>query len=169
MPLVTVDSEIAFIERGRVWRAEAGSASVTASTNFLLGILTGSRQIVVTTRSYVSSSPRLVAGLYEAAFTGGSPARTLNRRLESPDSAPFTVTQGVTASLGAVITQATILAGVSTGNAQASFFGDTFAIILEPNTSYVVALFNGGAQLAEIGMAFDARTDEKLTTHNERP
>jgi hypothetical protein len=169
MALVVVDSEYAHIERGRVWRTEWGSASITSGADYKLGIITGDRQVVVTSRAYSSTTPKIIAGLYEAEFTGGTPPRLFNRRLGCLYPAPFTAMMGVTASLGAVITQATINAGAATGNAQASFTGDAFAIILEPNTSYVVSLQNGGANTAEIGLAFDSRTDAPLNTYNERP
>lgn len=169
MATVIIDREILFIERGRVWRIELGGAGIAAAADYKLGVVTGSTQLVVTNRSYSATSSKLTVGLYATSFTGGAIPRITNRRLAIPVSAApaVTVLEGVTATLNTVITQATILAGTSTGNAQAAFFGESTAIILKPNTSYVVSLRNDGASSADIGMAFDMRTDELLTTTNE--
>lgn len=169
MAIAVSDREILFIERGRIWRAEGGGTGIVSAADYKIGIVTGDTQIVATNRAYGSTGSKLVVGLYRAAFTGGTPMRLLNRRLSMGVLAPMTPMEGVTASLTSVVTQATILASSSTGNAQASFFGETTAIILEPNTSYVVSLLNGGAQNADVGIAFDFRTDEIMRTHNETP
>lgn len=167
MALAVSDREILFIERGRLWRAEGGGASIAAGVDFKVGFVTGATQLVAINRAYGSTGSKLVIGLYETSFTGGTPMRVLNRRLSISGPGPISPMEGVTASLTSVITQATILASASTGNAQASFFGETTALILKPQTSYVVSLLNGSAQLADIGISFDFRTDEPMRTHNE--
>ena len=170
MAVVSIDREILYIERGRVWKVECGAAGILTAADHKVGIITGAQQVIVTNRVYGATASKLVVGLYEAAFTGGTDPRIINRRLSMPASgvtAVATVKEGVTATLGTVITQATVLAGASTGNAQAAFFGEGTAVILEPNTSYVVSLLNGSASAADIGMAFDMRADGLMMTINE--
>lgn len=169
MATVVEDKEFSFIEHGRTWRVEMGGLAIAAGADYKIGLVTPNKQIIVTSRAYGSTGSKLVVSLHAVSFTGGAVARTLNRRLEVTSGNPLSVMEGVTATLGTVITQATILAGASTGNAQASFVGETTAIILKPSTSYVVSLLNGGSAAADIGFAFDYRTDEFLPTFNDLP
>lgn len=170
MAAVTIDREFLYIQRGRVWKFEISATGVAAGASHLIGMTTGDRSVVIANRVYGATTSVLVAALYEVSFTGGSDPRYANRRLDMPASAeliPVTVKTGVTATPVTIITSATILAPSSTGNASIAFQGEGSAFILKANTSYVVALTNGGSGAADIGMAFDVRANESLRTINE--
>lgn len=170
MAAVTIDREFLYLQRGRVWKFEISATGVAAAGSHLIGLTTGDQEVVISNRVYGATTSVLVAALYEVSFTGGSDPRYANRRLSTPAAAvvmPATVKSGVTATLGTIITSATILAPTSTGNASISFVGEGSAFILKASTSYVVALTNGGSGAADIGMAFDVRADEAIRTINE--
>lgn len=157
------------IERGRTWKAECGTpTTLTAMTDFKLGFTTPDKEIVILSRDYTATIGEIFAALYEATYTGGTAARVLNRRLGHSGPQLMAVSEGVTASLTSVVTSATIRAGSSGGNANAVLPGDLKALILKPLTSYVVSLLNNTAQAGLIGLSFDFRTMEKLSTFDEQ-
>lgn len=147
------------IAQGLVFRAEIGYTGVLATTGVAYtGVITGADEIVVLQRAYSSSEPKLQVDLFEATFSAGTPARTLNRRLNSGQIIPATVTQGVTPdALGAAITGVLLRASTSTGSAALSIASDDSRIYLKPNTSYVVRYSNLGSGAADISNAFDFR------------
>lgn len=156
-PSMTFDEFV--IAQGLVFRAEIGYTGVLATTGVAYtGILTGADEIVVLQRAYTSSENALQIDLFEATFSAGTPARTLNRRLGSSQALPGTVTQSVTpGTLGSVVTGTTLRAGTTAGTASISLTGDDSRLYLKANTSYVVRYTNLGAGAASIGNAFDFR------------
>ena len=168
MVWATADREILMIERGRTWKAECASATISGGVDFKLGFVTPNREIVVLSRDYTATVSEVFAALYETTFTGGSVARVLNRRLLYPGPQLMEIREGVTATLGDVVTSATIRAASSAGNANAVLPGDLKALVLKANTSYVVQLLNRSSAIGTIALSFDFRTMEKLTTFDEQ-
>lgn len=170
MAFAVTDREVLFAERGYTWKVETG-LSVSAAFQFRVGFTTPAQEITVLTRDYSSTVPEIQAALYAAPFTGGALARNLNLRLAYTGPVLMPIYEGVTASLTgvAVVTSASIRAGVSTGNANASLPGDLKPIILAPSTNYVVDLANPGAATGIIQLAFYYRPSIKLKTFDENP
>lgn len=146
------------IAQGLIFRAEIGFTGVAAGSIVYAGITTGVEELVILQRAYSSSEGILTIELFEASFTLGSAARTLNRRFNSPEQAPGTVMQGVTpGALGNAITGVTLRAPTTGGTAALSISGDDSRLYLEPLTSYVVRYTNGGGAGAAISNSFDFR------------
>lgn len=146
------------IAQGLVFRSEVGYTGIAADGFAYTGITTGSQEVVILQRNYGSNQSSLAVELFEAGYSGGTPARTFNRRLSSSEPAPGTVMQGVTpGALGNAITGAKLRAGTSTGSASLEVDGDDSRIYLKANTSYVVRYTNTGSGNAEIGNSFDYR------------
>lgn len=146
--------------QGLVWRSEVSFTGVAAAGFAYLGITTGADEVVILQRAYSSSEAVLTVELFEATFTGGTDARTLNRRFkQAAEAKPATVKFGVTPGTlpGAPITGLTLRAGVSTGSAQLAVTGDDSHLYLEAGKSYVVRYTNGGANPANISNSFDWR------------
>lgn len=156
-PSMTFDEFV--IAQGLVFRAELGYTGVLASVGVAYsGVLTGADEVVVLQRAYSSSEATLQVDLFEATFSAGTPARTLNRRFASAQALPAAISQGVTpGTLGAIITGVTLRASVGTGQASVSVPGDDSRLYLKPATSYVVRYTNLGAGVATIGNSFDFR------------
>ncbi len=156
IPLMTFDEFV--IAQGLVFRAELAFAGVAAAGFAYTGVTTGPDEIVVLQRAYTSSESILTAELYEASFTGGTPARTWNRRLASANVNPAGVFQGVVpGALGSIITGVTLRAGSTTGSSSVNVPGDESRLYLKPNTQYVVRYINQGAGAATIANGFDFR------------
>lgn len=155
------------IAQGLIFRTELAYTGVTASGFAYTGIQTGN-EVVILQRAYSSTESVLTVELFEASFTGGTAARTLNRRFNSTEPNPLTVMQGVTpGTLGTALTGVTLRATTSTGSAQLAISGDDSRLYLKPNTSYIVRYTNGGAGAATIGNSFDYR--KTLTGSWEKP
>lgn len=168
MTLVTAaDREIVMAERGRTWKVETLGASISSAADYKVGFVTGDQEILVLTRDYSSTVAAIFASLHAVGFTGGTDARQLCLRLRHSGTPIMAIKEGVTATLGTIITSASIRASSSTGNANASLPGDLKPLILEANTSYVVSLRNDGGQTGDISLAFYFRTAERLYTFNE--
>lgn len=159
MPTPTMTFDEFVIAQGLVFRAELGYTGVTASTGVAYtGILTGADEICVLQRAYSSSENTLQIDLFEATFSAGAAARTLNRRIGSSQVIPATVMQGVTpGALGTAVTGVTLRAGTTAGTASIALTGDESRLYLKPNASYVVRYTNLGAGAATIGNSFDFR------------
>jgi hypothetical protein len=146
------------IAQGYVFRNEVGFTGLESAGVAYVGVTTGEKDVVVLGRSYSSSESMLTVELFEATYTGGTPARTLNRRLSSTRPAPASFMAGVTpGTLGSVITGVTLRAATSTGSAALSVSGDESKLYLKAGTQYVVRITNGGSNSANIGAAFDVR------------
>lgn len=155
------DKTEALIAAGYVFRSEIGFTSVGsgAGAAVYVGVTTGpNSEVVVMGRAYSSSESPITIELFEASYTGGSPARTLNRRFTSTKVAPATFAQGVApGTLGNAITGVTLRAPTAGGSAALSVTGDDNALYLKANTNYVVRIINGGNAGASIGASFDYR------------
>lgn len=146
------------IASGFVFSSDAGFAGVGAGTAVHIGVLTGSLEVLILQRSYGSSESQLTVELFEATFTGGTPARTFNRRLSSTEVQPAIVHAGVTpGALETAITGTTLRAATSGGSASLQVSGDERRIYLKEGTSYVIRMTNGGSGAAVIGTSFDYR------------
>lgn len=146
------------IAQGYVHRYECSFTGVASGASVHIGVLTGSDEVVALGRGYGGSSSLIIVELFEAAYSGGSPARHLNRRLSSQRPMPVTVMQGVSVgALGGAITTASIRATTSAGNASINIAANDNMIFLKKNTSYVVRVTHGGSGSADIGAAFDLR------------
>lgn len=146
------------IAQGLIFRSEVAYTGIAAGTFAYTGITTGADEVVILQRAYSSTEPILTVELFEASFTLGAAARTLNRRFNSPEQAPGAVMQGVTpGALGNAITGVTLRAATSTGAATLAISGDDSRLYLNPLTSYVVRYTNGGSGSATIANSFDFR------------
>lgn len=146
------------IAQGYVFRNEVGFTGVAAAGVAYMGITVGSRELVVLSRAYSSSESTLTIELFEATFTGGTPARTINRRLNSNRASPAAFLAGVTpGALGSVLTGVTLRAGTSGGAAVLQVAGDESKLYLKAGTQYVVRFTNGGSNAANIGASVDIR------------
>lgn len=147
------------IAQGLIWRSEIGYTGIVAAGTAFSGITTGDERLVILQRSYSSTQSSLTVELFEASWTDGVDARTLNRILElSGEAKPAVVKTGVTpGALGNAITGVTLRAATSTGNAAVSISGDDSRLYLKPNTQYIVRYTNTGTAAADISNAFDYR------------
>lgn len=143
--------------QGEVWRAEFGATIAVATTGvFYVGVLIGDVPMRVLGRAYTSSESPLSIDLFEATFSAGTNARTLNRNLASTSAPPYQFIQGVTpGSLVTVITGITLRAPATGGTAAVSLSPDNNQLILKRNTSYVVRFTNGGQANAQVAGAID--------------
>lgn len=145
------------IEHGVVFTSEFSATGVASGASVLVGFTTGTRPMVALDRSWSSSESLLTVELFEAAFTGGTDIRTLNRNQAAGGSPPAQFKSGVTATLGTPISVAAFRAGSSTGSAAVAVTSDAARLILKPSTSYVLRITNGGAGAANIGAGFTYR------------
>lgn len=146
------------IASGLVFSSEAAASGIAAAGATHIGIIPGANELVILSRSYGSTESAMTIELFEATFTGGTPARTFNRRLSSAEVQPAIVHAGVTpGTLGAAITGITLRAATSGGSAQLQVSGDEKRLYLKAATSYVVRLTNNGAGAATLSAAFDYR------------
>lgn len=147
------------IAQGYVFRNEIGFTGVAAAAVAYMGVTVGaSREAVVLSRAYSSSESTLTIELFEATFTGGTPARVINRRLNNSRPSPAAFFSGVTpGALGSVLTGVTLRAGSSGGAAVLQIAGDDSKLYLKAGTQYVVRFTNGGSNAANIGASFDVR------------
>lgn len=148
------------IAQGLIWRSELAYLNVAAADVRYTGITTGSEHLVVLQRAYSSTQAVLTVELFEASWSDGADARTINRVLElSGEAKPAVVKTGVTpGALGNAITGVTLRAATSTGNAAVQISGDDSRLYLKANTSYVVRYTNAGTAAADISNAFDYRS-----------
>lgn len=143
---------------GLIWRAEHSALAVPAGASTYLGFVTGDNELEALSRSYSSTGNALVVELFEASFTGGTPAHTINRRLSHAGPPPVQLLTGITpGALGDAITAVRILAPTSTGSAQAGVSADDSLLLLKAQTSYVLRISNTGASAADLGAAIDYR------------
>ncbi len=155
-PEVSFDDYLA--AQGLIFRAELSYAAIAAAGFAYTGVTTGADEVVILQRAYSSSDTVLTVELFEATYTAGAAARTLNRRFSNTDPLPATIMQGVTpGTLGTPITAVTLRAVTGTGTAALQITGDDSHLYLKPNTSYVVRYTNGGSQAATISNGFDFR------------
>lgn len=146
------------IASGFVFSSDAVFADVGAGTAVHIGVLTGSLEVLILQRSYGSSESQLTVELFEATFTGGTPARTFNRRLSSTEPQPAVVKYGVTPGpLSEAITGVPLRAATSGGSASLQVSGDERRIYLKEATSYIIRLTNNGSGSASISASFDYR------------
>lgn len=146
------------IASGLVFSSDAGFTGITAGSFAYIGITTGALEVLILRRSYNSSESSLVVELFKATFTGGTAARTFNRRLNSAEPQPCTMLKDVTpGTLGTAITGAKLRAAQSGGSSQLEVDGDERRIYLEANTSYVIRFTNTGSGAADIGASLDYR------------
>jgi hypothetical protein len=147
------------IALGLTHRYEVAFVGVASAASAYIGIVTGPEEVVVLGRTYVSDQSVLSVALHEASFTGGADTRHLNRRLSSNSPQPVaSMKQGVTpGALGAIITGTKLRSPTSTGNSVLEIHENESKLYLKANTSYVVALTNGGNGTAEIGSSIDMR------------
>lgn len=144
--------------QGFIFRAEMSLTGVLAAGFAYVGITTGPEELAILQRAYTSSEALLTVELFEASYTGGSAAKTLNRRLSNTDPVPATIMAGVTpGTLGTSITGVVLRAPTGTGSSALAISGDDSRLYLKANTSYVVRYTNGGGQTATISNAFDFR------------
>lgn len=153
---VETDDNIAIL-KGEMFSAEYSTTGLASAATYLVGITTGSRQVMILDRSYTSSESSLRVQLYEVTFSGGSDITRFNRNLIVGGTGPLTIKAGVTATLGTPITTATFISTSSANNIQLAIASDAQRFMLKPNTSYVVALTNTGAAAANIGSRFNFR------------
>lgn len=154
------------VARGYVFRNEIGFTGVASGAAVYMGVTVGqTSELVVLGRSYSSSESVLVVELFEASFTGGTPARRINRRLSSTRTAPADFFIGVTpGALTTVLTGLTLRAGSTAGSASLQLAGDESKLYLKRGTQYVLRFTNGGSGVAAIGAAFDVRENPLGTT-----
>lgn len=143
---------------GLVFSSEAAVSGIAAAGATHIGIMPGANELVILSRSYGSTESAMTIELFEASFSGGTPARTFNRRLSSTEPNPATVMAGVTpGALSSAITGVTLRAQTSGGSAQLQVSGDEKRLYLKAATSYVVRLTNNGTGAATVSAAFDYR------------
>lgn len=155
-PSASLDDYLA--AQGLIFRAEVSYAAVPAAGPVYTGVTTGADEVVILQRAYSSSDTAMTVELFEATYSAGTPARTLNRRFSNTDPLPATIVQGVTpGALGSPITGVTLRAATGTGTAALQITGDDSHLYLKANTSYVVRYTNGGSQAATLSNSFDFR------------
>lgn len=169
MARAATDREVVFAERGHTWKVETEGRSITGAASYKLGFVTPNFEIIVLSRDYSSTVASMLASLHENSFSGGTSARQHCLRLSHSGPQLMDILEGVTASIGPIITSARIRAAVSTGNANATLPGDLKPIILKPSTSYVVNMLNDTAVMGDMALAFFFRPAIKLATFDEIP
>lgn len=158
--LTTQELNEFYAAHGFVWRAEIGATIAIAATGvYHVGVAIGDIPLRILSRSYSSSESPLTVELFEASFTLGANARTLNKNLSGNQTPPAQFVSGVTpGTLGAVITSAILRAPTAGGTSQVTLSADNNVLITKRNTSYVIRFTNGGGANAIIGAALDYRT-----------
>lgn len=157
---VTQDINEYYANQGLVFRSDISAVIATAATGtYFLGFTTGAQRVRLLARSYSSSESPLTVELFEATWSAGSAARTLNSNLAISNIVnPATMFSGVTpGTLGSVITGITLRSATGTGSAQLQIAADESPLIFKANTSYVIRYTNGGGPNASIGTVFALR------------
>lgn len=160
-PIVVSDLNDYYAKQGKVYRAEIG-LSIGAGATVLAGVTTGVLPLRILQRSYSSSESVLTIALYELAYTDGNTTglRVLNRNQNAVFAPPATWLLNVTATPVTPITAVTLRASTSTGSAALSVQSDDNALVLKPNTQYVVGFTNGGTGTATVGAGIDFRNTQ---------
>ncbi|WDY60382.1 hypothetical protein [Pseudomonas sp. PSKL.D1] len=142
MAFMVADDISELIKAGLIWRAEH-SWSMAADATLHFGFITSQRDMIALAREYFTFSTGIRVELFAATFTGGSAAKTINRKLALKDSAPpVQFIQGVTPSaLGTPITGFELQ---STSSNRVQKNGENEALIHPPQTSYVIRVTNTG-------------------------
>lgn len=143
----------------QVYRAEIGATIAVATTGtYFVGMTTGAVPLRILSRAYSSSEFALTIELFEATWSGGVNARTLNKDLGGNQTPPVQFLGGVTpGTLTTVLTGITLRAPTSGGTAQVSLQADNNVLITKPNASYVIRFTNGGGVNAIIGASIEYR------------
>ncbi|MNN38261.1 hypothetical protein D3C81_1522460 [compost metagenome] len=146
---------LAMAKLGLVWRA-AHSWSMAASATFDFGFVVGETEMVALSREYFTFSTGIRVELFEASFTGGTPAKTINRHLKFKDKpAPIQFFAGVTA--GALGTAITGFEYESTTSNRVGKSGDQEPFIHDALKSYVLRFTNTGSGTQPFSFAVDFR------------
>lgn len=125
MPAPSASFDDYLAAQGLIFRTEISYAGIAAAGFAYTGVTTGADEVVILQRAYSSSDTILTVELFEATYSAGSAARTLNRRFANTDPLPATIMQGVTpGTLGAVLTGLTLRAATGTGTAALQVTGD---------------------------------------------
>lgn len=151
-----------FIMAGLTFNTQASFVGVIAAAEALIGLVTGPDGITILGQGYSSTGKGVTVSLYEAAFTLGTNARTINRNLAGGPP-PMTPKQGVSSVLGPLVAQVTFTA-IATGNqAQLQLVQDFQRLVLKPSTSYVIGLKNNDTQAETIGANITWRKTQAAT------
>lgn len=155
MPQVTAEETFELAKLGRIWRV-SHRWTMGAAATFHFGFVVGERDMIALSREYFTLSTALKVELFQAAWSGGSVAKTINRRLEFKDQAPpIQWYQGVTpGALGESITGFDI---ESSGPNRVGKDGDKEPFIHTAMTSYVLRVTNTGASEQTFSFAADYR------------
>ncbi|WP_442108706.1 hypothetical protein [Pseudomonas sp. NUPR-001] len=155
MPQVTAEETFELAKRGLIWRVSHAWEMAAAAT-FHFGFIIGERDMIALSREYFTMSTALKVELFQATWTGGAPAKTINRRLEFKDlTPPVQWYQGVTpGTLGAAITGFEV---ESTSSNRVGKDGDKEPFIHTAMTSYVLKVTNTGSGNQPFMFAADFR------------
>lgn len=137
------------LKEGRLYAINHTSPSISAAGNYLVGLTTGARPVVYHDRSYISDVASFNVELFKNTYTGGTPIATGNRNFAIGGSGPVTHVAAPTATPTVLVASVRVLAGTSSGNAQAQI-PENEKYILEPNTQYVLRLTNTASGAAVI-------------------
>ncbi|HGM4307274.1 TPA: hypothetical protein ACKPFN_003693 [Pseudomonas aeruginosa] len=155
MTFVISDETFALAKNGRIWRV-SHSWTLGGAEAFHFGFAIGERDMIALSREYFTMSTGLKVELFQATWSGGTQAKTINRRLDLKDSPPpVQWYQGVTpGSLGAAITGFEI---ESTSSNRVGKDGDKEPFIHTAMTSYVLRVTNTGSGNQPFSFSLDFR------------
>lgn len=156
MALVTAEETFELAKLGRIWRVSHGWTMDVAAP-FHFGFTVGESDLIALSREYFTMSTGLKVELFQATWSGGAPAKTINRRLEFKDQAPpIQWYQGVTpGALGEAITGFEVQ---SSGPNRVGKDGDKEPFIHTAKASYVLRVTNTGSGAQPFTFAADYRT-----------
>jgi hypothetical protein len=164
---MTIPATIGFlrvaIENGLLWRCDEEFA-VTAGGQWLIGFITGSNTVGIEARDLSSTGDDTRFWLYKGiSFTGGTDVPMTNRNTamaDSPSLNPLSsIKTGVTATLaGSPIGRARIRVA-SGGGSSLNPDPDSRVLLLAPNTSHVLAVFNDDNQDCDVSIGIAFRRD----------
>lgn len=137
------------LKEGRLYSINHTSPSIAAAGNYLVGLTTGTRPVVYHDRSYLANVSEFTVELFRVAYTGGTPITVGNRNFVIGGSGPVSHVAAPTATPANLVASVRVLAGTSTGNAQAQI-PENEKYILDANTQYVLRLTNTAAGAAII-------------------
>ncbi|MFW5186192.1 hypothetical protein ACOANO_30380 [Pseudomonas aeruginosa] len=155
MTFVISDETLALAKHGRIWRV-SHSWTLGAAESFHFGFVVGERDMIALSREYFTGSTGLRVELFQASFTGGAQAKTINRRLSfNTANPPVQFMQGVTpGALGSVIT------GFETSSTASTLVGkdgDKEPFIHTALASYVLRITNTGTGSQPFSFSLDFR------------
>lgn len=155
MALVIAEETFALAKYGLIWRVSHAWEMAAAAT-FHFGFVVGERDMIALSREYFTMSTALKVELFQAAWAAGSPAKTINRRLDFKDlPPPVQWYQGITP--GALGTEITGFEIESTSSNRIGKDGDKEPFIHTAMTSYVLRVTHTGSGNQPFTFAADYR------------